>query len=175
MSCALGVCVAVGLWLILRSGSMAKDTPFTREFAAIHDLSTKLAHYAEDHATFSPGHSGESVNSLVKAAVLSASDAAYIREHHIQFRGFDPGTLGAALLSLRRYLRTPSRHEKLLATVTDTPSMWQSRVHHEGEQTRCSEPGACALVGNRRFSGAGIPVVTDTRKSIRPKSSNSWS
>lgn len=61
----LGVCIAVGLWLLLRSGSVREDTPFIREFTAIHMLSTKLALYARDHASFPPGHSGEGVSALV--------------------------------------------------------------------------------------------------------------
>ena len=88
-------CIAVGLWSVFDSGSVVKDTPFTREFAAVHQLSAKLALYAQDHATFPAGQSGESISALVEAGALSTSDAEFIRQHRIEFRGFDPGHIGS--------------------------------------------------------------------------------
>jgi hypothetical protein len=72
--------------LILPSEPVARDTPFMREYARIHVLCGKL---------LSGGAAGKSIDGLLAAGILSVDDATYIRDHHIQFHGFDPARIGA--------------------------------------------------------------------------------
>ena len=81
---------------ILYSGPVFRDTPFTREYARIHEICAKLASYSYDHKAFPDGEAtGRSIDGLLAAGIISADDAAYIRDHGIQFRGFDPARIGA--------------------------------------------------------------------------------
>ena len=81
---------------VLYSGPVVRDTPLMREFSAMHQICSKLRWYSDEHQTFPSGTAtGESVDSLVTAGILSADDAAYINLHHIEFKGFDPSRIGA--------------------------------------------------------------------------------
>jgi len=80
---------------VLYSGPVLKDTPFVREMAGIHGICTKLVHYAEEHHALPSAAAGKTVESLVAAGILSGPDGRYIRDHHIEFHGFDPTAMSA--------------------------------------------------------------------------------
>ena len=89
----LAVIIAVAA-LLVRSGPVVRDTPLIREISGMHQICTKLRYYADEHHTFPTGDAtGKSVDSLVESGILSPDDAAYIREHHIEFHGFDPSRI----------------------------------------------------------------------------------
>ena len=82
-------------FLVLPRSPVAKDTPMFREYSGMHQIGTKLRYYANKHQTLPGGEqTGKSPDSLVAAGILSPDDATYIREHHIEFRGFDPSRIG---------------------------------------------------------------------------------
>jgi len=81
---------AVGFFLCSGPISRVVDTPLMREYSKIHELGSKLRGYADAHANFPDGVATNSrIDELVAAGVLSADDAAYIRDHQIHYRGFD--------------------------------------------------------------------------------------
>jgi hypothetical protein len=87
----LAIVPGVMVWRVLTSGPVIRDAPFTREYARIHDICSKLRFYVEEHPTAAIGDFHKtSANDLASAGILSPDDATYIREHHIVFRGFDP-------------------------------------------------------------------------------------
>ena len=90
----IGTVGVIAIWLAVpRSGP--RDTPFIREYNRIHQICGKLASYAEDHKAFPDGDTtGRSIDGLLAAEIITADDAAYIRDHHIQFHGFDPSRIG---------------------------------------------------------------------------------
>ena len=65
----------------------------------MHQIGTKLRNYADEHQTL-PGaeQTGKSLDSLVAVGILSLDDAAFIREHHIDFRGFDPSRIASDIV-----------------------------------------------------------------------------
>ena len=86
-------------FLILPRSPVVKDTPMIREISAMHQIGTKLRYYADEHQTLPGGEqTGKSPDSLVAAGILSLDDATYIREHHIEFRGFDPSRIGSDII-----------------------------------------------------------------------------
>lgn len=99
--------------LFLPSGPVAKDTPLMREISAMHQIGTKLRYYADEHQTLPGGEkTGKSVDLLVTSGVLSLDDATYIREHHIEFRGFDPSRIGSDIVVMETIFtntKTPRR------------------------------------------------------------------
>jgi hypothetical protein len=104
---------------LLPTGPIIRDTPFIREYARIHAICSKLRFYAEMH----PGAgvddlSSKSVDDLAAAGILSLDDAAYIREHSIAFRGFDPTRIGGAVPVLESYSPIPGRRVVSSDTAT---------------------------------------------------------
>src|SRR5271169_7104252 len=93
---ALGSCCVVGLWLAFRfgidSGPVVRDTPFTREYNQIHRLTGKLV---LSELPPPKGPDSKRVEAFVAAGILSTNEAAYIREHDIEFYGFDGIRTGA--------------------------------------------------------------------------------
>ena len=90
--------VAIVLGFIFFSGPISRtsDTPQMRELSAIYQLCTKLRYYADEHSVFPSGVTkNNSIDELVAAGVLSADDAAYIRDHRIEYRGFDLNHIAA--------------------------------------------------------------------------------
>ena len=83
--------VAVLYGPLARSGRRAWDTPFMREYSRIHKICSTLRFYAENHTNSGVSDfSGKSLGDLAAAGILSHDDATYIREHRIEFFGFDP-------------------------------------------------------------------------------------
>jgi len=80
--------VALGLifWQMFHGGSHVRDTPFTREYNQVHRLIGKLV---LSELPPPKGASSKSIEAFVAAGILSTNDAAYIREHGIEFYGFD--------------------------------------------------------------------------------------
>jgi hypothetical protein len=75
--------------LLLPSGPVIRDTPFMRELSRIHQICSKIGLYAQEHPASSEGNmSNMNVDDLAAASILSSDDATYIRDHHIQFRGY---------------------------------------------------------------------------------------
>ena len=89
----MGVAVCA---LFLPTGPVARDTPFMREYARIHEICGKLTIYAQGNPSLSPTNiSRMGIDDLAAAGILSRDDAEYIKEHVVQFRGFDPARIGA--------------------------------------------------------------------------------
>ncbi|HWV99196.1 MAG TPA: hypothetical protein VNZ64_05825 [Candidatus Acidoferrum sp.] len=63
-----------------------------REYNRIHVLCGKLVR-AEPRLP--KGADSRQIEAFVVAGVFTADDAAYLREHNIQFHGFDPASVGA--------------------------------------------------------------------------------
>jgi hypothetical protein len=84
---AIGVLV---IWLELLPRNRLRVTPFIREYARIHAIGSKIA---LDY-TNKPIAGGD-LEGLLASGVISPDDAAYLREHQIQFYGFDPAKTGA--------------------------------------------------------------------------------
>jgi len=83
--------LAVAYGLLAPSGPRVRDTPFMREYTRIHKICSALRFYAEDHTNSAiSDFSGKGVGDLVGAGILSPDDATYIREHRLEFFGFDP-------------------------------------------------------------------------------------
>ena len=84
-----------------------------REYARIHYICSKLRLYTEEHPTTSVRDlSGKGVDDLTAAGILSLDDATYIREHHVEFRGFDPTRIGGnapVLETIFTNTKTPRR------------------------------------------------------------------
>jgi hypothetical protein len=101
---AVATVAVVLVWFLVlphisRSAPAMRNAPLIREVFAIHEICSKLRHYADEHHPSSSGNAtGETVDSLVASGVLSVNDAAYIREHHIAFRGFDPNRIGFGIV-----------------------------------------------------------------------------
>ena len=92
---AISVVVIGGVFL-LQPISRAKDTPLMRAYSRLHQTGGKLRHYADAHSTFPGGTSTNgSVDTLVSAGILSADDAAFLRDHHVEYYGFDLGRIAA--------------------------------------------------------------------------------
>src|SRR5436190_2692765 len=92
------IAIVIGLMvcaLLLPLGPVVRDTPFMREYTRIHDICSRLRFYAEEHPTSSVADlSGKSVDKLAAAGILTFDDATFIREHRVEFRGFDPTRIG---------------------------------------------------------------------------------
>jgi hypothetical protein len=97
---------------ILYSGPVARNTPLMQEIAGMHDICTKLDYYAEEHHTLPGADTGKTLDSLVAAGILSEQDGGYLRDHHIEFRGFDPAGVGPDVVVLETVFtntRSPRR------------------------------------------------------------------
>ena len=88
---ASGLCIMLAVWLALRfgllhSGSVVRDTPFMRELNQVYRLTGKLV---LSELPPPKGPDSKRIEAFVAAGILSTNDAAYIRQHGIEFRGFD--------------------------------------------------------------------------------------
>jgi hypothetical protein len=82
--------VVIGGVLLFQPISRTKDTPLMRTYSQMHLTCGKLRHYADGHSTFPGGASTNgSVDTLVSAGILSADDAAFLRDHQVEYHGFD--------------------------------------------------------------------------------------
>jgi hypothetical protein len=76
-----------------RSGPV--DSPFVRQISAMQHICTKLRDFEYDHPVLKPEDmAGRSLTDYVALGVLSPQDVTYIRDHGIQFHGFDPKKIG---------------------------------------------------------------------------------
>ena len=99
---------------------VVKDTPMLREISAMHDIGTKLRCYADEHQTLPGGEQiGKSPDSLVAAGILSLDDATYIREHHIEFRGFDPSRIGSNIIVMETVITNTDKIPCRIAGYSD--------------------------------------------------------
>ena len=88
--------VVAGFILLSQPISRAKDTPLMRAYSQLHLTCGKLRHYADEHSTFPGGsHTNGSVDALVSAGILSAGDAVFLRDHQVEYRGFDLSRIAA--------------------------------------------------------------------------------
>jgi hypothetical protein len=99
---ALGVCAAIAIWLAHRFGLLyprpvVRDTPFTREYDQVYRLTGKLV---RSELPPPKGPDSKRVEAFVAAGILSTNDEAYIREHGIEFHGFDGTRTGADVVVL---------------------------------------------------------------------------
>jgi hypothetical protein len=82
---------AIGIWVIwfeLWPRSVLYDTPFMRELSRIHEIGGNITAYYTNKAL-----AGGDIDGLLASKVISPDDAAYIRDHRIQFYGFDPARI----------------------------------------------------------------------------------
>jgi hypothetical protein len=92
---AISVVVIGGVFL-LQPISRAKDTPLMRVYSRMHQTCGKLRHYAYDHSAFPDGAATNgSIDTLVSAGILSADDAAFLRDQRVEYHGFDLGRIAA--------------------------------------------------------------------------------
>jgi hypothetical protein len=84
-----------------------------REYARIHEICGKLTIYAQENSSLPATNvSRMGVADLAAAGILSREDAAYIKDHDIQFRGFNPARIGAEIPVLETVftnMRVPRR------------------------------------------------------------------
>jgi hypothetical protein len=88
--------VVIGGILLFQPVSRAKDTPLMQAYSRLHHIGVKLRHYADDHSAFPGGTStNSSVDALVSEGILSADDAAFLRDQHVAYHGFDLSRIAA--------------------------------------------------------------------------------
>jgi hypothetical protein len=93
---AISAVVVAGFVLLSQPISRVKDTPLMRAYARLHQISVKLGYYADEHSTFPGGATTNgSIDTLVSAGILSTDDAAFFREHQVEYHGFDLGRTAA--------------------------------------------------------------------------------
>ena len=67
-----------------------------RAVSRIHGISTKLRWYADEHSVFPGGAATNgSIDNLVSAGILSADDVAFLRDHKVNYYGFDLSHIAA--------------------------------------------------------------------------------
>jgi len=92
---AISVVVIGGLFL-LQPISRTKDTPLMRVYSRLHQTCGKLRHYADEHSTFPGGApTNGSIDTLVVSGILSADDEAFLRDHQVEYHGFDLSRIAA--------------------------------------------------------------------------------
>src|ERR1017187_4818841 len=90
--------VVAGFVLLSKPISRAKDTPLMRAYSRLHQTCGKLRYYADEHSTFPGGApTNGSIDTLVSAGILSADDAAFLRDHQVEYHGFDLGRIAAGV------------------------------------------------------------------------------
>lgn len=105
--------VALGLlfWLMIRSGSHVRDTPFMREFNQVSRLTGKLV------LTEVPppkGVDSKRIEAFEAAGILSSNDIAYVRQHGIKFHGFDGTGTGADVPIFEAVSRSTSPPRRII-------------------------------------------------------------
>jgi len=70
-------------------------SPYIRQIKAMSEIGMKLRQYDLDHPALETDDLGtKSIDDLVTMNVLTAADAAYLREHDVTFHGYDPNRIG---------------------------------------------------------------------------------
>ena len=95
---AIGItifCAAVIFFAVSQPGSRIVNSPLTQQISAMRQIGLKLRQYDLDNsATATDSLKAKSIDDLVAMNVLSPSDAAYLHDHQITFRGYDPARIG---------------------------------------------------------------------------------
>jgi hypothetical protein len=75
------------------------------EYSRVHQICVKLLRYAEANPSSAAGDfSGKGIDDLAAAAILTQNDASYIREHRIDFFGFDPTRIAGDVPVLQSFI-----------------------------------------------------------------------
>ena len=84
--------IGLVLFAILAApGSRVVSSPYIRHLKAMSEIAMKLRQYVLDHPALETDDLGtKSIDDLVTMNVLTAADAAYLREHDVIFHGYDP-------------------------------------------------------------------------------------
>lgn len=106
--CGVGL---VTFAILAPSGSRLVYSPFIRQMSAMREIGMKLRQYDLDHPALETDDLGtKSIDDLVAMNVLTAADAAYLREHDVIFHGYDPNHHGARVpLFETTYVRGKTR------------------------------------------------------------------
>ena len=110
LSVVAGIFVLCAI-IALQPISRTKDTPLMRRYSSLHQLSSKLRWYADQHSAFPDGATVSSnLDDLVSFGVLLPEEAAYIRTNQIEYRGFNLlGRVGADVVVFEcAFSNTPS-------------------------------------------------------------------
>jgi hypothetical protein len=92
MICAVGVILAIG---VPGPGPRGDGPRLVQQVSAMREIGLKLRQYDLDHsATETEDLKTKSIHDLVAMNVLSATDAAYLRDNQIKFYGYDPNRIG---------------------------------------------------------------------------------
>jgi hypothetical protein len=71
-------------------GPRVTGSPRTKQLSTMKGIGVKLRNYAAEHDIATVGNlKGKTVEDLVAMEVMSSADAAYLREHQVQFYGYD--------------------------------------------------------------------------------------
>jgi hypothetical protein len=104
---ALGLMV----WMVSRSGSHIRDTPFTGQFNQVSRLTGKLV---LSQITPPEGPDSKRIEAFEAAGILSSNDVAYVREHGIRFHGFDRTRTGAHVVIFETVWRSTSPPRRII-------------------------------------------------------------
>ena len=73
------------------SGPRVTRSPRAMQMSAVSKIVTKIRQYDLDHAALETDElKTKSIDDLVAMDILTADDAAYLREHEVMFYGYDP-------------------------------------------------------------------------------------
>jgi hypothetical protein len=101
--------------LLVPPGPVARDTPFMREYSRIHQICSKLALYAREHPDSTGGRLlPMTADELAAAGILSAEDVSFVRDHYIEFRGFDPSRIGGDVPVLEELFTNTSAPRRIV-------------------------------------------------------------
>jgi len=106
--------LAVRMWLMIPRSSPV-NSPFVRQISAMQRICKKLRDYDYDHPNLKPADvTSRSLPDYVAIGVLSVDDTAYIREHNIIFRGFDPRKISSDIPVLEAIYTKEQWHKRLV-------------------------------------------------------------
>src|SRR5207247_1085134 len=93
---AISAVLLVGFFLLSQPISRAKDTPLMHAYSRLHQTCGKLRYYADEHSAFPGGATTNgSIDNLFSAGILSADDVAFLRDHQVEYHGFDLSRIAA--------------------------------------------------------------------------------
>ena len=105
--------VALGLifWQMIHGGSHVQDTPFTREFNQVSRLARKVV---LSEVPPPKGPDSKRIEAFEAAGILSSNDVAYVRQHGIEFHGFDGTRTGAGVLIFEAICKNTSPPRRII-------------------------------------------------------------
>ena len=115
--CGVGL---VTFAILAPSGSRLVYSRFIRQMSAMREIGMKLRQYDLDHPALETDDLGtKSIDDLVAMNVLTAADAAYLREHDVIFHGYDPNRIAPDVPVLEAiYIRGQTK--KRIVCYSDT-------------------------------------------------------